>query len=130
MKTSKHTNISEYIATFPAEVREILETVRTTIQKAAPKAEEAISYDIPTFKLNGNLVHFAGYAKHIGFYPGAAGIEVFKKEIASYKSAKGSVQFPLDKPMPLGLITKIVKYRVKVNQEKAKPKKSARWKML
>ena len=126
MKTSKHTNISEYIATFPAEVREILETVRATIQKAAPKAEEAISYDIPTFKLNGNLVHFAGYAKHIGFYPGAAGIEAFKNEIASYKNAKGSVQFPLDKPMPLGLITKIVKYRVKVNLEKAKVTKSSK----
>lgn len=122
MKTSTHTNIDEYIATFPVEVREVLEKVRATIQKAAPKAEEAISYNIPTFKLNGNLVHFAGYKNHIGFYPGAAGIEAFKKEIASYKNAKGSVQFPLDKPMPLALITKIVKYRVKVTQEKAKAK--------
>lgn len=124
MKTSQHTNINGYIATFPADVRKALEEVRTTIQKAAPKAEEVISYDIPTFRLNGNLVHFAAYTKHIGFYPGAAGIEAFKKEIASYKSAKGSVQFPLDQPMPLGLITKIVKYRVKMNLEKAKTKKS------
>lgn len=122
MKASKHTNIDEYIATFPVEVREVLEKVRATIQKAAPKAEEAISYDIPTFKLNGNLVHFAGYKNHIGFYPGAAGIAAFKKEISIYKNAKGSVQFPLDKPMPLGLITKIVKYRVKVTQEKANAK--------
>jgi uncharacterized protein YdhG (YjbR/CyaY superfamily) len=120
MKTSQHTNIDEYIATFPVEVREVLEKVRATIQKAAPKAEEAISYDIPTFKLNGNLVHFAGYKNHIGFYPGAAGIAAFKKEIASYKNAKGSVQFPLDKAIPYGLITKIVKYRVKVTQEKTK----------
>lgn len=124
MKTSQHTNINGYIATFPADVRKALEEVRTTIQKAAPKAEEVISYDIPTFRLNGNLVHFAAYTKHIGFYPGAAGIEAFKKEIASYKSAKGSVHFPLDQPMPLGLITKIVKYRVKMNLEKAKTKKS------
>lgn len=126
MKKSSHKNIDAYIASFPVEVREVLETVRATIQKAAPKAEEVISYDIPTFRLNGNLVHFAGYAKHIGFYPGAAGIEAFQKEIASYKSAKGSVQFPLDKPMPLGLITKIVKYRVKMNQEKALTKKSGK----
>lgn len=126
MKTSQHTNIDGYIATFPADVRKALEEVRTTIQKAAPKAEEVISYDIPTFRLNGNLVHFAAYTKHIGFYPGAAGIEAFKKEIASYKSAKGSVQFPLDQPMPLGLITKIVKYRVKMNLEKAKTKKSTK----
>jgi len=126
MKTSQHTNINGYIATFPADVRKALEEVRTTIQKAAPKAEEVISYDIPTFRLNGNLVHFAAYTKHIGFYPGASGIEAFKKEIASYKSAKGSVQFPLDQPMPLGLITKIVKYRVKMNLEKAKTKKSTK----
>lgn len=126
MKTSQHTNIDGYIATFPADVRKALEEVRTTIQKAAPKAEEVISYDIPTFRLNGNLVHFAAYTRHIGFYPGAAGIEAFKKEIASYKSAKGSVQFPLDQPLPLGLITKIVKYRVKMNLEKAKTKKSTK----
>ncbi len=126
MKTSQHASIDEYISTFPVEVRKVLEEVRDTIQKAAPKAEEVISYGIPTFRLSGNLVHFAGYTKHIGFYPGAAGIEVFKKEISAFKSAKGSVQFPLDKPMPLGLITKIVKYRVKMNLEKAKTKKSTK----
>lgn len=123
MKASTYANIDEYIATFPAEVREVLEKVRATIQKAAPKAEEAISYNIPTFKLNGNLVHFAGYKNHIGFYPGADGIETFRKEISSYKNAKGSVQFPLDKSMPLALIAKIVKYRVEMNLAKAKKKK-------
>lgn len=108
--------INEYIAGFPKEARTILEAVRDTIRKAAPEAEECISWRMPTFRQNGNLVHFAAYKRHIGFYPGPAGIEAFKKDIAEYKSSKGAVQFPLDKPMPLQLIDKIVRYRVKENE--------------
>ena len=114
----KFNSIDEYIKTFPKETQKILKTVRQTIIKSAPTAEEAISYQIPTFKLNGNLVHFAAYKNHIGFYPGSEAIKVFKKEIVSYKSSKGAIQFPIDKPMPLNLIRKIVKYRVKVNSLK------------
>lgn len=116
-------NIDEYIASFPFEIQEKLEKVRATIRKAAPKAEEAISYMIPTFRLNGNLVHFAAYKNHIGFYPGAGGIAAFKEELAGYETSKGTVQFPLDKRLPLTLITKIVKFRVAQNLEKAVAKK-------
>jgi len=116
------TTIDEYIATFPANVQAILQKIRATIRKAAPQAEEAISYQMPTFKLNGNLVHFAAFKNHIGFYPVPSGIEKFKKELSAYKGAKGSVQFPLDRPIPYGLISKIVKFRVKENLEKAKAK--------
>jgi uncharacterized protein YdhG (YjbR/CyaY superfamily) len=108
-------SIDAYIAQFPLEVQERLTQMRQTIQKAAPDATEAMSYQIPTFKLNGNLVHFAGYKKHIGFYPGSAGIAAFQDDIAGYKNAKGSVQFPLDKPLPLALVRKMVKYRVAQN---------------
>jgi uncharacterized protein YdhG (YjbR/CyaY superfamily) len=117
---SKATTIDEYIREFPKEVQRRLQEVRQTIREAAPQAEETISYAIPTFKLNGNLVHFAGFTKHIGFYPAPSGIEAFKKELSSYPNAKGSVQFPLDKPIPLTLISKIVKYRVKENLAKQK----------
>ena len=120
MQASKNTE--EHIAGFPLPVRERLEKLRAAIKKAAPKAEETISYGIPTFKQNGNLVHFAGYKDHIGFYPGATGIEAFKKELSVYEGAKGSIKFPVDKPLPGGLITKIVKFRVKENLEKAKQK--------
>jgi uncharacterized protein YdhG (YjbR/CyaY superfamily) len=105
-------SIDTYIAQFPPEIQTLLVQMRQTIQKAAPNATEAMSYQIPTFKLNGNLVHFAGFKKHIGFYPGAAGIAAFQGELAGYKSAKGSVQFPLDKALPLALVGKIVKFRV------------------
>ncbi len=115
-------NIDNYIAGFPKETQEILQQVRLTIKKAAPAGEETINYGIPTFTLNGNLVHFAGYKNHIGFYPAPSGIESFKKELAEYKGAKGSVQFPIDKPMPLSLISKIVKFRVKENMEKVNTK--------
>lgn len=110
--------VDKYIDTYPKEVRKILQQVRETIRKAAPDAEETISYGIPTFKLKGNLVHFAAAKNHIGFYPAPSGINAFKKELAGYKGAKGSVQFPLDEPLPLALITKIVKYRVKENLAK------------
>jgi uncharacterized protein YdhG (YjbR/CyaY superfamily) len=115
-------SIDTYIAQFPPEVQTLLTQIRQTIQKAAPSATEAISYQMPTFKLNGNLVHFAGFKKHIGFYPGAAGITAFRDEIAEYKNAKGSVQFPLDKALPLALVARIVTFRVEQNLEQAKVK--------
>lgn len=116
------TNIDEYIAQFPKDVQEILQELRAIIRKAAPDAEEAISYQMPTFKLKGNLVHFAAYKNHIGFYPAPRGIEAFKEELSAYKGGKGSVQFPIDKPLPLDLISKIVHYRVIENLEKAAAK--------
>ena len=110
----KAANIDEYISGFPKDVQDILQEVRATIQKAAPGAVEAIKYAIPTFMLNGrNLVHFAAFKSHIGFYPTPTGGEAFKKDLSKYKTGKGSVQFPLDEPMPLSLITKITKFRVK-----------------
>ena len=111
-------SIDEYIAIFPKDVQEILEKVRATIKKAAPNAEETINYQMPTFTLKGNLVHFAAFKTHIGFYPTPTGIEKFKKELSVYKGAKGSVQFPLDQALPLALIKKIVKFRVKENLKK------------
>jgi uncharacterized protein YdhG (YjbR/CyaY superfamily) len=120
MPTSKPKNIDEYIAAFPSETQEILEQVRQTIKKAAPNAKEKISYAIPTFTLNGNLVHFAAFKNHIGFYAMPSGNEAFQEELSSYKSGKGSIQFPLDKPIPLDLITKIVNFRVTENLEKIK----------
>jgi uncharacterized protein YdhG (YjbR/CyaY superfamily) len=115
-------NMDEYIANFPKDVQEILEKIRATIKKAAPNAEETINYQIPTFTLNGNLVHFAAFKSHIGFYPTPTGIEKFKKELAVYEGAKGSVKFPLDKPIPYALIRKIVTFRVKENLERAEAK--------
>ena len=114
--------LDEYIAAFPPEVQEVLRKVRATIREAAPGAQETISYRIPTFVLKGNLVHFAAFKKHIGFYPTPTGIAKFKEELSGYESAKGSVQFPLDKPMPLALIGKIVKFRVRENLERAQAK--------
>jgi uncharacterized protein YdhG (YjbR/CyaY superfamily) len=124
MKTDQATpkNIDEYIAGFPPDVQTILEKIRTTIRKAAPGAEEKIGYQMPTFTLKGNLVHFAAFKKHLGFYPIPTGIKKFEKELSVYKMGKGSVQFPLDKPIPYDLITKIVKFRVKENLERAKAK--------
>ena len=124
MKTNKTIpkDIDEYIASFPKDIQEILGKLRRTIRKAAPDAEEIINYQIPTFTLKGNLVHFAAFKKHIGFYPAPTGIEVFKKELSAYKGAKGSVKFPLDKPIPFDLISKIVTFRVKENLERAEAK--------
>ena len=115
-------SIDEYIATFPSEIQKILEEIRATIKAAAPEAEEKISYQMPTFTLKGNLVHFAAFKKHIGFYPVPTGIEKFKKELSVYQGSKGSVQFPLDQPIPYNLIGKIVKFRVKENLTKAEAK--------
>lgn len=122
MLTTKPKNIDEYIAGFPVETQKLLEQIRATIKKAAPEAKETISYAIPTFKLNGNLVHFAAFKNHIGFYPAPSGNEAFKKELSIYKGGKGTVQFPIDKKIPLNLITKIVKFRVKENLERIKTK--------
>ena len=125
-KTPKPNNVNgselvdQYISGFPDAVQELLEKMRAAIHKAAPEAEETIGYGIPTFKLNGNLVHFAGHKNHIGFYPAPSAIKAFEKELSRYEGAKGSVQFPLDKPLPLTLVTKIVKFRVKENLDKKK----------
>lgn len=121
-KKSGFTTIDEYIAAFPQDIQKILKEIRTTIKAAAPKAEEKISYQMPTFFLNGNLVHFAAFKEHIGFYPTPSGIEAFQKELSVYKGAKGSVQFPLDEPMPLKLISRIVKFRAAENLKQAKVK--------
>ena len=121
-KKSGFNSIDEYIATFPKDIQKILEELRATIKAAAPDSEEKISYQMPTFFLNGNLVHFAAFKKHIGFYPTPSGIEAFKKELSVYDGAKGSVQFPIDEPMPLKLISRIVKFRAAENIKKAKIK--------
>jgi len=122
MISTKAANIDEFIAAFPPKTQLLLEKVRIIIRKAAPAAEEKISYGIPSFSLHGNLVHFSGYKNHIGFYPGSSGIKAFEKELSNYVCSKGTVQFPLDKPIPLTLISKIVKFRVKENLKKAKSK--------
>ncbi len=113
-------NIDDYIAPFPKEVRVILRRIRATIRKAAPQAKEKISYQIPTFTLEGNLVHFAAFAKHIGFFPTSTGISRFRRELSRYKGGRGSVQFPLDQPIPYQLITRIVRFRVKENLARAR----------
>lgn len=121
-KKSGINSIDEYIATFPKDIQKILQELRATIKAAAPDAEEKISYQMPTFFMNGNLVHFAAFKKHIGFYPTPSGIEAFQKELSVYDGAKGSVQFPIDEPMPLKLISRIVKFRAAENIKKAKIK--------
>ncbi|MEJ0090756.1 MAG: DUF1801 domain-containing protein [Limisphaerales bacterium] len=121
-KEAKPTSIDEYIAGFPNDIQEVLEKVRITIRKAAPQAAEKISYWMPAFNLNGNLVYFAAWKTHLGFYPTSSAIKQFKQELSGYVGAKGSVQFPLDKPIPHGLISKIVKFRVQENLKKAKTK--------
>jgi uncharacterized protein YdhG (YjbR/CyaY superfamily) len=114
--------IEDYIASFPKDIQKKLKDMRAAISKAAPKAEEAIKYAMPTFTLHGNLVHFAAFKNHIGFYPAPHGIEAFKKELSVYDGSKGTIRFPLDKPLPLSLIGKIVKLRVKQNLEKMQSK--------
>lgn len=118
--STKSTNFDQYFSKFDQDVQEKLEQMRRTIRNAAPEAMEVISYDIPTFVLNGNLVHFAAFKKHIGFYPGPSGIEAYKEELSGYKGAKGSVQFPLNRPLPLETVEKIVKFRVDENHRKGK----------
>lgn len=115
--------IDEYIASFPYEVQVILQSLRQTIHQAAPDAIEIISYQMPAFHLNGNLVYFAAAKKHIGFYPTSSGVSAFQDKLTEYKTSKGAIQFPLDKPLPLTLVKKIVEFRVRENLAKAKPKK-------
>ena len=122
-KTSGFKSIDEYIASFPVEVRKILKEIRAVIRAAAPEAEEKISYQMLTFFLEGNLVHFAAYKKHIGFYPTPSGIENFKDELSAYKFSKGAVRFPLGQPIPYDLIRRITTFRVRENQEQATAKK-------
>lgn len=112
-------NIDEYIAGFPSEIQERLQAVRATIRECAPTAEETISYQMPTFRLHGNLVHFAAFRQHIGFYPVPSGIAAFADELSRYKQGKGSVQFPFTEPLPLELIARIVKFRVAENLAKS-----------
>ena len=115
--------IDEYIADYPKDIQKLLEQVRNTIKKAAPKAEEKINYGIPTFTLNGNLVHFGAFKNHIGFFATPTGHKAFEKELSVYKTGKGSVQFPIDQPLHLALISQIVKFRIRENSEKKKAKK-------
>jgi uncharacterized protein YdhG (YjbR/CyaY superfamily) len=129
MSKTGFSDIDAYISTFPPNVQKVLQQVRRTIKKSAPEAEEAISYQMPTFKLNGNLVHFAAWKNHIGFYPTPSGTKEFQKELSKFNGAKGSVQFPLDEPMPLDLISRIVKFRMKENELKQKTKKSLKSKV-
>ncbi len=111
----KSEEVDNYIASFPAETREVLELMRSTIKEAAPEAVEIMNYGIPTLTLHGNLVHFGGFKKHVGFYPAPSGIKAFQEELSVYKGAKGSIQFPLEQPLPLDLIKRIVKFRVEEN---------------
>jgi uncharacterized protein YdhG (YjbR/CyaY superfamily) len=113
MKAAK--TIDEYVSMFPDDIQEILEKMRQIVRASAPKAEETISYQIPTFKLNGNLVHFAAYKDHISFFPTSSAREAFRKELSKYKGGRGTIQFPLDEPIPFDLVRKIVKFRVKEN---------------
>lgn len=117
---NKYKTIDEYISSFPMTTQIILKDIRKAIKEIVPEATEAISYGMPTFKLNGNLIHFAAYKHHIGFYPTPSGVEAFKKDLEKYKTSKGAIQFPIDKPMPLALFRKIVKYRVKEMLNKTK----------
>jgi len=118
IKKKQIRTIDEYIATFPESIQDILQQIRQTIKESAPQAQEAISYRIPTFKLNGNLVHFAAFKDHIGFFPTSSGVDAFQKELSGYETSKGTIRFHLDKPIPFDLIRKIVKFRVKENLER------------
>lgn len=122
-KDAGFSTIDEYIAQFPQDIQRILQELRVTIRAAAPDASEKISYQMPTFFLNGNLVHFAAQRKHIGFYPVPSGIAAFQQELTAYKSSKGAVQFPIDQPLPLDLVRRIVEFRVAENLAKAHKKK-------
>lgn len=120
MKRTHFKSIDQYIKVYPPKVQARMRKLRATIHKAAPTTTEAISYDMPTFKLNGNLVHFAAYAKHIGFYPNPSAIRAFKKDVFKFKWSKGAVQFSHELPLPLELVTKMVKFRVKENLTREK----------
>jgi len=122
-ETKKAKDVDEYISIFPDKIQELLKEMRATIKKAAPEAEEVISYQMPAYKFYGMLIYFAAFKNHIGLYPGVSGIETFKEELSVYKGAKGSVQFPLNKPLPLDLIARIVRFRVTEKLKKSKSQK-------
>ena len=122
MEKNEFGSVDEYIARFPGQVQASLQALRQAIREAAPQAQEKISYRMPTFYQRGNLVHFAAYSRHIGFYPAPSGIEAFKDELAGYKSSKGAVQFPVNEPLPLALIQRIVAFRVAENERNASQK--------
>lgn len=122
MISAKHKNVDEYISGFQPEIQVFLETMRSTIKKAAPETTEVISYNMPAYRQNGVLVYFAAGKNHIGFYPTTTPIRVFEEELKEYKTSKGAIQFPLDKPLPLKLITKIVAFRIQEDKEKAAKK--------
>lgn len=119
---NKYKSVDEYISQFSSDIQEILKLLRKVIKEAAPDAQEKISYQMPAFALHGILVYFAACKNHIGFYPTPSGIDAFKQELSEYKSSKGAVQFPINKPLPYELISKIVKFRVEENTKKAKDK--------
>ena len=119
----KFNSIDEYIGLYPSEVQDILTTLRKVIKESAPEATEKISYQMPTFAMHGNLVHFAAYKKHIGFYPAASGVAAFTDKLVEYKTSKGAIQFPIDKPLPYELIREIVQFRVDENRKRAEDKK-------
>ena len=123
MNKSSPKSMNEYIERYPENIQVILQKIRLTVKRAAPDAKEAISYQIPTFKLGGNLVHFAAFTKHISFFPTSSGIAKFKKELEVYETSKGTVRFPIGKPIPYELISKITKFRVKEGIEKGKKTK-------
>lgn len=112
-------SVQTYIAQFPPSTRKLLQQVRKAVREAAPDAEETISYNIPTFRYHGNLVHFAAWKDHIGFYPTSSGIKAFAEELAKYETSRGTVQFPMDRPLPIGLIKKLTRFRVKENRARA-----------
>ena len=118
----KFNSIDEYIGLFPSEVQDILITLRKVIKETAPEATEKISYQMPTFAMQGNLVHFAAFKKHIGFYPAPSGVAAFTDKLVEYKTSKGAIQFPIDKPLPYELIREIVRYRVDENRKRAEDK--------
>lgn len=126
MKAAAPSDVDSYIETFPPETQVRLRKLRALIRKNAPQAEEGISYQMPAYKLNGPLVYFAGYKNHIGLYPGVSGVASFEKELTQYKHAKGSIQFPMDKPLPVDLIKRIVAHRVKVNGKKLTKRSSSK----
>lgn len=119
---TKFKSVDDYFAAFPAKTKALLAILRKTIREAAPEAEELISYNMPAFKWHGMLVYYAGYKAHIGFYPTSSGIKAFQKELAAYEGSNGAVRFPLDEPLPLNLIKKMVRFRVRENKEKARAK--------
>ena len=127
MKENTPLSVDMYIADFPPDTKELLEQLRVTIRNAAPEAEEVISYQMPAYKFHGILVYFAGYKNHIGFYPTGAGIANFPHKLSAYKTSKGTIQFPLDQPLPFELITEIVRFRVSENLEKAAKKRQPKF---